>query len=165
MYAKHENVPGKRSADAESPGTPWGWFTQTRESRNRASGALRARASTGNAPGRHNAHAKSTKTPKESDAHPRNAKKHTGKALRRRENSKNAPGKHHADARSPEMMKKGSLNCIFCDFHAADVIAAKKNTIRPWGGGTNLSLLEVTSSLCMSKNVEERRQSVRSSGK
>lgn len=84
--------------------------------------------------------------------------------MRRRENSKNAPGKHHADARSPEMMKRGSLNCIVCDFYAADVIAAKKY-YTPVGGGTNLSLLEVTSSLCMSKNVEERRQSVRSSGK
>lgn len=164
MCAKHENVPGKRSADAESPGTPWGWFTQTRESRNRAGGALRARASTGIAPVRHNAHAKGINTPKESDAHPRNAKKHAGKALRRRGNSKNAPEKHHTDARSQEMMKRGSLNCIFCDFYAADVIAAKKH-YTPVGGGTNLSLLEVTSSLCMSKNVEERRQSVRSSGK
>ena len=164
MCAKHENVPGKRSADAESPGTPWGWFTQTRESSNRAGGALRARASTGNAPGRHNAHAKSTNTPKESNAHPRDTKKHAGKALRRRGNSKNAPGKHHADARSPEMMKRGSLNCILCDFHAADVFAAKKH-YTPVGGGTNLSLLEVMSSLCMSKNVEERRQSVRSFGK
>ena len=135
-----------------------------RESRNRAGGTLRARASTGIAPAKHNAHAKSINTPKESNAHPRNTKKHAGKALRRRENSKNAPGKHHADARSQEMMKRGSLNCIFCDFYAADVMVVKKH-YTPVGGGTNLSLLEVTSSLCMSKNIEERRQSVRSSGK
>lgn len=84
--------------------------------------------------------------------------------MRTRGMSKNAPGKHHADARSPEMMKRGSLNCIFCDFYAADVMAAKKHYTSV-GGGTDLSLPEVTSSLCMSKNVEERRQSVRSSGK